>query len=237
MAQYDRSIMTDIETKGTDPNSFILSIGAVAFDDNGFLRTYEKTRPEVFYGQVDWNDPTQEGRVIDSSTLDWWETQHKAKRILQNPIGHEEGRFVYPAGLKHLLTEFNAFVKAERAMGGFIIARPATFDLVIIKQAMKFFGITPSWTFRNERCMTGVMEAAWRAGVSRTWSVPVPSHTEHLAHHAGDDAIWQTALWVFYNHALWKLGTKNAQQTIFDEPQPLAAPSALVMFDSSGNPR
>jgi hypothetical protein len=218
MAQYDRSVMVDIETKSTDANAFILSIGAVAFDDNGFLRTYEKVNPVVFYGQVQWEDPAQQGRSVDNSTLEWWGTQSKARRVLQRPEG-EQLQYVYPDG-KSLLEAFNAFVKEARTMGGFVIARPATFDLVIIKQAMKYFGITPSWGFRSERCMTGVMEAAWRAGVSRTWSVPVASHKDPIAHHAGDDAIWQTALWVFYNHAIWKLGQKTAQAPLFGDDGP-----------------
>lgn len=211
----ERSVQVDIETKGTNKDSFVLSIGAVGFDDDGFLNTYEKTRPEVFYGQVPWNDITQLERVVDPGTLDWWTQQGPALQCLQSP-DERQRQWCYP-GLQEALESFNTFVTEQKTQGGRIICKGVDFDVAILSQAMAFFGITPAWKYNHTRCMRGWLDACYAVGLSQYLANGIAGGNPGIKHHAADDAIWQTMVYVRYNHELWKIRHKGAQQTLFTE--------------------
>jgi hypothetical protein len=66
------NIMIDIETLGTGPNSVILSIGAVAFNENGLGGEFEV--------HIDPQSCTDAGLEIDARTVMWWLTQGEAAR-------------------------------------------------------------------------------------------------------------------------------------------------------------
>lgn len=209
-----RSIMVDIETLGTNKRSVIQSIGAVAFDDDGFLNDYEKIRPTVWYGQVPWRDPSQInlGRIVDSGTLEWWDQQGKALQILRNPQ-YQELQWVYP-GLAPMLTEFSRFVKAEMHDGGKMLSKGIDFDLAIIETGFTDLGLPLPWRYNQTRCLRGFTDAAVAAGISQHIHMGVFGGNA-MKHHAAEDAIFQTKVYLRYNHELWKIRHKSAQVDLF----------------------
>jgi len=72
-----KEIMVDIETLGTDSNSVIVSISAVAFDiANGKVG-------ETFEVGIDILEQALHGGMVDNGTIAWWSTQSKeAKKTL-----------------------------------------------------------------------------------------------------------------------------------------------------------
>jgi len=66
------NIMIDIETLGTGTNSVILSIGAVAFNEEGLGKEY--------HAHIDPQSCTDAGLQIDARTVMWWLTQDDAAR-------------------------------------------------------------------------------------------------------------------------------------------------------------
>jgi hypothetical protein len=228
-----RSVVFDIETKGTSVNSFILSIGAVSILDDGFLNDYEKTEPVAFYGQVPWDDPTQAERTIDSATLDWWAHQGQALQILQSPRDAQT-EWVYPC-ITPLLEAFSAFVKEQMTNGGRLICKGSDFDVAIVRSAMEAFSVEPSWKYNHTRCLRGFMDACYAVGCSKFLSQGIQGGNPGIKHHAADDAIWQAMVYVRYNHELWKIANKSAQRDLFTDG--LTAPRAPVATRfTSGEP-
>ena len=208
-----RSISIDIETKGTDKNSFVLAIGACAFDDSGFNKNIDKCKVAVFYGQVPWDDPAQAERVVDASTLQCWDGQAEARRLLQSPNSQE---IVYQyKGLVPLLEAYLMFVREERSKDGKIIAQGTDFDCAILDQAIKYFDleVSKSWKFWDHQCLRAFADAAHRAGVSQIRAtIPVGDKKKFVKHHAADDAMQQAAKYQAYSHELWKLSQRTAQK-------------------------
>lgn len=215
----ERSVQVDIETKSIDKNSFIISIGAVAFDDDGFLSDYEKTNPEAFYGQVPWDDPTQSDRAVDQGTLEWWSNQREALQILQSP-NDQQRMWLYP-GIRELLEAFAAFVKMHKTAGGRLICKGVDFDVAILSQAMRRYGVEEGWKYNHTRCMRGWLDACYAVGISPHLHMGIQGGNPGIKHHAADDAIWQTMIYVRYNHALWKLQHKTAQQGLLFDGGPV----------------
>lgn len=210
-----RSIMVDIETLSTNKRALIQSIGAVALDDDGFLKDYEKVNPAVFYGQVPWRDmgQLQIGRHIDHDTQQWWSTQGAALQVLQNPDMQQQ-QFVYP-GLRELLGAFAEFVGAELKLGGKMMSKGIDFDLAIVESAYTDLGLKMPWKYNQTRCMRGYTDAAVAAGISQHLHMGVFGGNV-MAHHAAEDAIFQTKVYIRYAHELWKIRHKGAQQGLFD---------------------
>src|SRR6266404_4815103 len=174
--------MIDMETKGTGVNSFILSIGAVAFDDDGFLNEYEKTEPVAFYGQVPWDDPSQVERETDQATLEWWSQQGEPMKILQSPNA-EQAEWVYP-GIEELLTAFAEFVKLHKNDAGRLISKGTDFDIAILRSAMRAFNVGLPWKYNHTRCMRGWMDACTSAGISKHLHMGFHGGNPGIKHHA-----------------------------------------------------
>ena len=125
-------IMIDLETLGTKPNSAILSIGAVAFDDNGIH--------DEFYLNVDLESSLDKGFDIDPSTVYWWLSQDKqAGEVLskdKKPIS---------VALISLVCFFNKNLPHE------VWANSPSFDLVMLKNAWDKHGIKTPYRFWIER--------------------------------------------------------------------------------------
>lgn len=64
-----REVMVDIEALGKVPSGCIVSVGVVAFDDQGIQASK--------YWLLDWNKQVTEGRDLDPDTVRWWFTQDK----------------------------------------------------------------------------------------------------------------------------------------------------------------
>jgi len=82
-----KDIMVDIETLGTDTNSVIVSISAVAFDlANGKIGS-------SFEIGIDILEQALSGGIIDNSAIAWWYTQSKeAKEALTRIESHSVGK-------------------------------------------------------------------------------------------------------------------------------------------------
>src|SRR5690554_2606812 len=82
-----RDVMIDLETLGTTPGCSILSIGAVAFDENGL--------GAEFYCVVSRESCQKYGLHEDRETLKWWENQsEEARKVLTEA---EHGNALEPA--------------------------------------------------------------------------------------------------------------------------------------------
>ena len=128
------NIMIDLETLGTKPDSAILSIGAVTFDEDGI--------GSEFYVNTDLESQLNDfhKRKIDSGTFYWWaEQSSEAGKSLKNDrrtLGDALSMFEF-----WLMN--NADLDNVKVWGN-----GADFDNVIITSA---FGCQ-KWKFWNNRC-------------------------------------------------------------------------------------
>lgn len=130
--------MIDLETLGANPNSVVLSIGAVFFDENGVY--------EEFYRELDAQAQIDLGRSISFDTLQWW-------------IGQKD---MFPQGCGHsvleddLLEFFNFCNKYE---GVKVWGNGATFDISMMEDLIR--EVTASevpWAFWNIRDVRTIVD-------------------------------------------------------------------------------
>lgn len=125
-------LMIDLETLGTKTNSVILSIGAVAFDENGIH--------DEFYCNVDLEGSLKHGFDIDADTLYWWLKQDKsAGEILSS---NRES-------IVAAMFDINLFIANNYVDE--VWANSPSFDLVMLKNAMEKVNKNPAWDFWVER--------------------------------------------------------------------------------------
>lgn len=74
--------MFDIETLGIESNSVILSMACIYFDPKQTY-TYKQLVDSAFFVKLDVTDQRQRlGRTDTPSTIDWWEGQSEATKVL-----------------------------------------------------------------------------------------------------------------------------------------------------------
>lgn len=216
-----RSVMIDLETKATSKRPVILSIGAVGFDDDGFLNSYDKARPTVFYAQLPWKDDSQAGRDVDPSTMEWWQNTagRTALQILKHP-SPQQAQWIYP-GLKDALIALAEFIRAEKNEAGRVITKGIDFDLAILEQAYYEYKMELPWKYWHSRCLRAWFEALHLFGVSPAIATGMKGQHSGIAHHAADDAILQTKTYICYNHTAWKIMSKTAQRGFDFDAEPV----------------
>lgn len=124
--------MLDIETLGQDPGCVVLSIGAVAFD--------EDVLSEKFHERISIESCTDAGLEVDGNTLEWWLDQDEdAKEALKGS-----------RPLQTVLEEFSIFY-IENCDGN-IWANAPSFDCEILKAAYEAVGEKPPWEYYEQRC-------------------------------------------------------------------------------------
>lgn len=161
-------IMIDLETLGTKPNSAILSIGAVAFDDN-------KIHDE-FYCNVDLNDSINFGKCIDADTVYWWLKQDStAGSIL------EKNKIKVGDSLEKL-SDFIIHHSPRE-----IWANSPSFDLVMLKNSYDEYGVDTPWNFWIERDFRTFLSLT---GAERVYPT--------IAHNALEDAKAQAQTLINY---------------------------------------
>ena len=162
-------LMIDLETLGTKPNSAILSIGAVAFDNSGIH--------DEFYVNVDLATSIQNGFDVDPSTMYWWLSQDKnAGSVLS-----KDKKPVMVA-----LSMLESFL--EKYKGCEVWANSPSFDLVTLKNHHEKLNFVTNWDFWNER--------DFRTFLTLTNAERVkPS----VAHNALEDAKAQAQTLINYN--------------------------------------
>lgn len=135
--------MIDIETLGTNPNSCILTIGAIKFNRNkdiGDLKDCER-----FYIRIDQKSCENLGMEVNNDTLEWWKNQNPQSRYealdnMKNRIDIKDG-----------LLELKKFIKDSK----YIWANSPNFDCVILENAYKKCNLEVPWKFWNLRdCRT-----------------------------------------------------------------------------------
>lgn len=141
-------IMIDIETRSTEPNASILSIGALRFDRFGPIKPLEEM--DCFYVKITLKSCDDIGMHVDPNTVAWWAKQDTE---VQNEAFGGDDRID--------ITE--ALVKLREWIGhGTILpwGNGDDFDCVILDQAYKKVGIATPWKFWNTRDVRTVLDLA-----------------------------------------------------------------------------
>jgi hypothetical protein len=155
--------MIDLETLGIEPDSVIVSIGAVTFTEAGIeAEAYWPLRLTP-----------QNGRHVNLQTIQWWMTQS------------EEARAVFATPPDKAFTLSTALVDLAKAFDKdtLIWSHGANFDEVLLADAYRREAVarTPPWTYKNVRC--------FRTVKAQYPDVEVPAIG--TAHNALDDARYQ----------------------------------------------
>jgi hypothetical protein len=155
--------MVDIETYATIPGSVILSLGLCRFNWNG---------PGFGYYQT-YNPLTQYGRIKNVKTEEWWASQGGA------PI---HGTLDLKFGLEQFidLLERNKFNSGDTIE---IWAQGTDFDIVILEDAMRSFGLAVPWAYRAKSDL--------RTLIKYNKDILIDDIINTTKHNAMSDAIYQ----------------------------------------------
>lgn len=127
-------ISIDIETLGTAENAIVISIGAVVFNNDIALSTFNRQ----FYEILDLKDQENQKRTVSTDTVLWWMKQSetaKAALIETNRTSTYK-----------VLTSLNSFIQ-EHAVN-YAWAKSPSFDLVILESLYKNFSMQFAIDFR-----------------------------------------------------------------------------------------
>lgn len=176
-----QDLMIDFETLGTDPDTAVISIGAVFFDEaSGELGP-------TFYMAFDIDEQIKKGRSISGSTLKWWMSQSGAAKKVFN----EQAK---PA--KEVLLTFVQWVLAHNTISKI---KPwgngSTFDISIIEDLLRMYEIKCPWMYYNTYDLR-----TFKRYIANGAKVVVGEGT---AHNALDDAKAQ-ALYVIEHYSFFK---------------------------------
>jgi hypothetical protein len=125
--------MIDIEGLATGPDATILTIAAQSFDPFG-VGYYEN---RFYYARITLE--SQENRMIDPGTIEWWATQHEA----QAEAFAEDNR----VPLDQALDELYKLAWQH----DFIFANGPTYDMNILEHAYKSYGKLLPWKYYKVR--------------------------------------------------------------------------------------
>jgi hypothetical protein len=156
--------MIDLETLGVDPNSVILTLGALKFDPNSSENPYQE-----MYFRVDVDSQTEMGRKVDNNTLDWWGKQ--PTEIFEEALGEKDR-----ISVEDMLKRINKF-----AVGVDVFwCQGPLFDYAILQDIYRQMGIPAPWQY-------------WQIRDSRTLFSLVPREKEDRTglHNALEDCRFQ----------------------------------------------
>lgn len=165
--------MQDLETLDTSPASLIMSIGAVAFDNEGIK--------SEFYKVITITDDSLKKFSISAATLNWWFKQ-KIEAIQE----FSKSGTILPDAL----FEFSQFFNENSCKE--IWGNGSDFDNIILKNAYDTCGIQIPWRYSNHRCYRTVK------AMFPQYSVKY----EGVAHNALDDARNQANHLIMINKEL-----------------------------------
>lgn len=166
-------ISIDLETLSTEPNAFIIAIGAARFDPfgDGII--------ESFYTAVDLNEvPAHVTKRFDLSpdTIGWW--LHKDRSEARNNLAKG-----CKTDIASALEGFCMWFGDEPLP---VWGNGATFGNVILRQAFKVLGMDPPWTYRFDRDLRTLKALAPELAIDYSQG--------GVAHYALDDAIAQALM-------------------------------------------
>ncbi len=159
-------IMLDMEFMSLAKDAAIASIGAVRFDPE--IGNMEDT----FYQVVNLKSAQRAGGRIDADTVMFWLQQSEAAR---STLYSDESILIEPA-----LRNFAAWLR-EKPLEG-LWGNGSDCDNVILEGAYLRLGMTPPWTYRDNRCYRTLR------GIFPQIQADI---TVGVAHHALDDAKYQ----------------------------------------------
>ena len=161
-----KNIMLDLETMGNGPQSAIVAIGAVYFDEQEF--------GDTFYRKVSLDSSIKAGLKVDASTIIWWLKQSEDAR---GELTDEQTSY----SLCDVLFELKQFFKQKTNIK--VWGNGAGFDNVILRSAYEVTNQKVPWEFWNDRCFRTIRNIFRIPGYVRP--------EKYLAHHALHDAMAQ----------------------------------------------
>jgi hypothetical protein len=139
-----QQIMLDLETLSTRPDAAILSIGACFFD----IKTGKIG--DTFHRHIQIDDAPERGH-ISADTVLWWLSQTEdARKAITQPTEADT--------LKAALYDFIKFVPRSPSIT--LWSNGATFDLVIIRQAIERCKQFTPWQYWQERDTRTIVDIA-----------------------------------------------------------------------------
>jgi len=136
--------MIDLETLGVEPNSVILTLGAIKFDP------YSDAEPHgELYLKLDTEEQESLGREIDDNTLAWWSKQSES---IRNEALSEGDR----VSVKQFLKEINRFCVGLDNLW----CQGPLFDYAMLQNLYRQAGEPCPWNFwqiRDSRTLFAMM--------------------------------------------------------------------------------
>lgn len=168
-------IMVDLETLGTEPDTQIISIGAVRFrldtrDDVESILGEGRS----FYARLDTEEQSAKGRSTTADTLEWWESQSDEARA----VFEEE-----PEGVLLALKRFLRFCKGGRRLWG----NGNMFDNTIIRDILKSYDLDHPVYFSNDLDVR-TLKRLWNLIKHKGSNIDRPTIKMGEEHNALDDA-------------------------------------------------
>ena len=157
-------IMLDLETLGTDPNSVIVTVGAIKFIRNKNIQEFKSV--DKFYRRIDVKSCEQLGMTKDPATMRWWKKQPQQ-------VQHEAFNHPDRYKLKDVLQEFSYWIGSADK----VWANSPSFDCIILTQAYKKCGMRVPWEYWNTRDVRTILDIG---GVNLRTDIP-QSGDEHNA--------------------------------------------------------
>ncbi|WP_017430823.1 3'-5' exonuclease [Vreelandella jeotgali] len=166
----DIHVSIDLETLATRPDGVILAIAAAARLSNGETATY------LSYCNV----YSQQGRMIDEDTVNWWKTQGDIYRQTMDACDNAPT-------LSDTLGQFADWYTLQGDDNDRLYpwGNGANFDIAFLEHAFKEAGIPCPWQFWTARDLRTLKDVTQRLGKFETVK-RVGTH-----HNALDDAITQ----------------------------------------------
>lgn len=167
-------LMLDLETLSTRNDAAIISIGACLFD----MKTGQIG--PTFHRHIKLDDSPLRGH-ISADTVKWWLKQDDAAR---NAIASP----AKAVKLGSALFDLREFIPRNKTLK--LWSNGATFDLVIIRNALERFGYIIPWQYWQERDTRTLVDIAERITGIKTTKIIEFSGTKH---DALADALYQAA--------------------------------------------
>lgn len=146
-----KHVMIDIETMGLPPKGAIMSIGAVFFDP----KTGQVSDDDCLHIGLTLQGNLDAGRVIDPDTVEWWCRQDaEAGKTMTDKIGR-------CAFLDTFIQRLRLFLDTRCPAEELIVwAKPPSFDILMLEDAMKSCGAAVPWKHWNVRDVRTIVEVS-----------------------------------------------------------------------------
>lgn len=178
-------VMTDIEVYSDGEGGRVFQLSAVAFDLDGRINSSHELlqNEDCFFDAVTSTYPFP----IEPQTIEWWarEEQRFAATGLRALVAEDD------RPLPALLENFSRFLTSTLGRRGGHWANPPTFDLKIVRDLYAYVGVSPAWSYKQQRDMRTIMELARRLSPAKR---PPIDETGLVKHNGLHDAARQAVL-------------------------------------------